>query len=314
MIDELPPDVRPVAKKALRIYLYRSSVEAWSRLALGVTLDKWQRQLVEVGPGKRAICLVHRQSGKTTAAAIATSHHLMFGGYPSTSLVLSPTQRQSAEFVRRARGFLVKAGAKLTADNAFSIQLENGARLLGLPGENDASIRGLSIDGMLIVDEAARVQDALVEAAQPMLLRHMKKARFFMLSTAWAKSGVFHRIWSEGDPKDWIKIEATIEQCGHLTPADIERERRSMPAAVFAREYLNQFDSLETRFFNPESINRMFGLDNVLVPEVTLQTNNDEVVSRQAAFKNTFGEAVWWTFQQIPRIGPGAQRRLPSSG
>ena len=251
MIDELPPDVRPVAKKALRIYLYRSSVEAWSRLALGVTLDKWQRQLVEVGPGKRAICLVHRQSGKTTAAAIATSHHLMFGGYPSTSLVLSPTQRQSAEFVRRARGFLVKAGAKLTADNAFSIQLENGARLLGLPGENDASIRGLSIDGMLIVDEAARVQDALVEAAQPMLLRHMKKARFFMLSTAWAKSGVFHRIWSEGDPKDWIKIEATIEQCGHLTPADIERERRSMPAAVFAREYLNQFDSLETRFFNP---------------------------------------------------------------
>ena len=110
MIDELPPDVRPVAKKALRIYLYRSSVEVWSRLALGVTLDKWQRQLVEVGPGKRAICLVHRQSGKTTAAAIATSHHLMFGGCPSTSLVLSPTQRQSAEFVRRARGFLVKAG------------------------------------------------------------------------------------------------------------------------------------------------------------------------------------------------------------
>ena len=162
MIDELPPDARPVAKKALRIYLYRSSVEAWSRLALGVTLDKWQRRLVEVGQGKRAICLVHRQSGKTTAAAIATSHHLMFGGYPSTSLVLSPTQRQSAEFVRRARGFLVKAGSKLTADNAFSLQLENGARLLGLPGENDASIRGLSIDGMLIVDEAARVQDALL--------------------------------------------------------------------------------------------------------------------------------------------------------
>ncbi len=169
---------------------------------------------MEVGPGKRAICLVHRQSGKTTAAAIATSHHLMFGGYPGTSLVLSPTQRQSAEFVRRARGFLVKAGAKLTADNAFSLQLENGARLLGLPGENDASIRGLSIDGMLIVDEAARVQDALVEAAQPMLLRHMKKARFFMLSTAWAKSGVFHRIWSEGDPKDWIKGTVCAEDPG----------------------------------------------------------------------------------------------------
>jgi len=146
---------------------------------------------------------------------------------------------------------------------------------------------------MLIVDEAARVQDALVEAAQPILLRHMKKARFFMLSTAWAKSGVFHRIWSEGDPKDWIKIEATIEQCGHLTPADIERERRSMPAAVFAREYLNQFDSLETRFFNPESINRMFGLDDVRVEDVNLQGNSDEVVHRQGAFKNAFKELTF---------------------
>ena len=27
-----------------------------------------------------------------------------------------------------------------------------------------------------------------------------------------------------------------------------------MPAAVFAREYLNRFDSLETRFFDPGSI------------------------------------------------------------
>ena len=289
----LDPETRKIAKEALRLYLYRSSVEAWSRLALDVALDPWQRQLVEVGPGKRAICLVHRQSGKTTAAAIATSHHLMFGGYPGTSLVLSPTQRQSAEFVRRARGFLVKAGAKLTADNAFSLQLENGARLLGLPGENDASIRGLSIDGMLIVDEAARVQDALVEAAQPMLLRHMKKARFFMLSTAWAKSGVFYHIWSEGDPKDWIKIEATIEQCGHLTPEDIERERRSMPAAVFSREYLNKFDSLETRFFDPESINRMFGLDDVRVEDVNLQGNSDEVVHREGAFKNAFKELTF---------------------
>ena len=103
---------------------------------------------------------------------------------------------------------------KLTADNAFSLQLENGARLLGLPGENDAAIRGLCIDGMLIVDEAARVQDALVEAAQPMLLRHLKKARFFMLSTAWAKSGVFYRIWSEGDPRTGSRSKLRSSNAG----------------------------------------------------------------------------------------------------
>ena len=66
-----------------------------------------------------------------------------------------------------------------------------------------------------------------------------------------------------------------------------------MPAAVFAREYLNQFDSLERRFFNPESINRMFGLDDVRVEDVNLQGNSDEVVHREGAFKNAFKELTF---------------------
>ena len=66
-----------------------------------------------------------------------------------------------------------------------------------------------------------------------------------IVSTAWARQGFFYRIWAEGDPAhpaDWTRTEATIEHCRHLSPELIERERRSMPAAVFNREYLNQFD------------------------------------------------------------------------
>lgn len=289
-LDGLDPQSREAARAALRQRLFRSSPEAWSRLQLGVNLDPWQRRLVETPPGGRTICLVHRQSGKTTAAAIATSHHLMFGGYPSTSLVISPTQRQSAEFVRRARGFLLKAGAKLAADNSFSLQLDNGARLLGLPGENDAGLRGLTVDGLLICDEAARVADQLVEAAMPMLLRHAKKARFLVLSTAWAKAGFFWRTWDEGDPRDWTKIEATIDQCGHLTKEDIERERRAMPAAVFNREYLNQFNSLELRFFDQGSIAAMFGDSGVVEASVTAESNEDPIVASKPLFGSLFKE------------------------
>jgi hypothetical protein len=58
---------------------------------------------------------------------------------------------------------------------------------------------GLSIDGDLVVDEAARVSDALYEAARPMLIRHAQTARLILLSTAWARQGFFYRTWTGGD-------------------------------------------------------------------------------------------------------------------
>lgn len=283
-LQGLPDPARQAAQEALRILLYRQSPEAWARRILGLTLDPWQRNLVETPPGGRAIALVHRQAGKTTAAAVTTSHHLTFGPAGSTSLVLAPTQRQSGEAIRRTRGLLLKAGARLDIDNAFSLQLENGSRVLGLPGQDDAAIRGLTVDGVMVVDEAARVPDALFQAAMPMVLRHAKVARVLLLSTAWAKEGFFYRLWSEGDPRDWLKVEARIDECAHLTPDDIERERRSMPVSVFAREYLNQFDSLESRFFNADSLAAAFGEVRGPTPDVTDEGNDDPIIARTSAF------------------------------
>ena len=294
-LQSLPDGARQAATEALRLHLFKSDTVLWSKKALDLDLDPWQRKLVHVPPGGRAIALVHRQSGKTTAASVATSHHMKFGPDGSTSLVLAPTMRQSAEAIRRIRGLLLKSGAKLTADNAHSLQLENGSRVLGLPGQDDAGIRGLTVDGILIVDEAARVGDALFQAAMPMVLRHARKARVMLLSTAWAKQGFFYKLWSEGDPEDWVKIEARIDECRHLTPDDIDRERRAMPAAVFAREYENVFDSLETRFFGADALAAAFG-DNVLGPEpegVTCEgSDEDPILSRTSAFARPLEEGM----------------------
>jgi hypothetical protein len=117
----------------------------------------------------------------------------------------------------------------------------------------------LSIDGDLVVDEAARISDALCEAARPMLIRHADTARFSLLSTAWARQGFFYRVWTEGDPRDWFKIEATVDECRHSSSADLDRERRSMSPAAFAREYENVFDAIEAHFFNADAIAAAFG-------------------------------------------------------
>ena len=163
----LDADTREVAKAALRLHLYRTSPEAWARLQLGVTLDDWQKKLVQTPPGGRTICLLSRQQGKTTAAAIATAHHMLYGPTGSTSLALAPTLRQSGELIRRVRGFLIKGGGKLAADNSFSLQLDRGSRVLAMPGHDDSSIRGLSIEGVMTVDEAARVPDHILKPPPP---------------------------------------------------------------------------------------------------------------------------------------------------
>ena len=116
-----------------------------------------------------------------------------------------------------------------------------------------------------------------------MLIRHAGTARLILLSTAWARQGFFYRIWTEGDPQDWVKIEARVDECQHISKADLERERRSMPPAVFAREYENAFDSLEARFFDAEAIAAAFGAISVQTPPVP-DSDPDPIVSSAPAF------------------------------
>jgi hypothetical protein len=193
---------------------------------LGIELDPWQVTQVSAPAGARVICLVHRQAGKTTGGSVAVAHTMIFRSPGSTSLVLAPTQKQSAEFVRRLREHLLKAGEKLAVDNTFGVEIDNGSRCLALPGQDDAGIRGLTISGGdLVIDEAARVDDRLYDAARPMLIRHARTARLMLLSTAWAKDGFFYRVWSDGEERDWTKIEAKVSGCTHIPSEEIVNRR-----------------------------------------------------------------------------------------
>jgi hypothetical protein len=216
----MPSDL---AKEIARRALYTLSPSAWCRRELKLALDPWQASLIDTPAGRRTISLTHRQAGKTTAAAIGAAHTMAWREPASTNLVLAPTLRQSSELIRNLRGWLIAVGEKLAVDNTFSVELMNGSRCLAMPSSDDASIRGLSIDGDLVVDEAARVADALFEAAQPMLIRHAESARLILLSTAWARQGFFYRIWSEGSEQDWIKIEAKVAECRHISINDLKR-------------------------------------------------------------------------------------------
>jgi hypothetical protein len=85
----------------------------------------------------------------------------------SLSVVACPAQRQSAELLRKVRDMVTRAGAELISDNVYGLELANGSRVLALPGTEE-SIRGLTVDGWIVVDEAAFVSDDMIAALRPM--------------------------------------------------------------------------------------------------------------------------------------------------
>src|SRR5690242_16385305 len=112
---------------------HRLDPALWMREVAGIPPRPWQEKFLRVPRGASVLVLTARQVGKTTAAAAAMAHTAVFKP-GSLSIVACPAQRQSAELLRKVHGMVLKAGAKLVSDNVYGIELDNGARVLALPG------------------------------------------------------------------------------------------------------------------------------------------------------------------------------------
>ena len=108
-------------------------------------------------------------SGIAQTAAQA-GYDVLMAEKDALAVVVSPSDRQSREFVRKTATCVRKLGFKVRGDgdNDVSLLLPNGSRLIGLP-DNEDTVRGFSGATLLIVDEAARVSEEMYEAIRPML-------------------------------------------------------------------------------------------------------------------------------------------------
>ena len=181
----------------LRELAYRIDPALCVREVLGIEPTAWQMEFLRAPCGASIIALTARQAGKTTTAAWAIAHCMLFTP-GSLSVIACPAQRQSGEAVRRVREILLKLGVELKSDHVYGLELTNGSRVLALPGSDD-SIRGLTVDGWIVADEAARLSEELIAALRPMRARR-PQARFAMLSTARTRIDPFWKVWSNDSP------------------------------------------------------------------------------------------------------------------
>ena len=139
-----------------------------------------------------------------------------------------------------------------SAENALSLELENGSRIVSLPGK-EATVRGFSGASLLIIDEASRVPDALYKSIRPMLA--VSHGRLVLLSSPFGTRGFFWEEWKRRAHWHYFEIDAT--QCPRIAPEFLEEERESMGDWWFQQEYMCQFLDSETAAFRTEDIERI---------------------------------------------------------
>ncbi len=204
---------------------------------LGFAADERQRAVLDSG-AKRGILNCTRQWGKSTVLAVKAVHRAWTKA-GSLVLVASPSERRSGEFLRKAAEFLRKLGVKRRGDgdNANSLALPNGSRIVGLPG-TEGTVRGFSAVSMLLIDEAARVPDAVYKSLRPMLA--VGDGDLWLMSTPYGKRGFFYETWAHGG-EGWERHTAPATECPRIRAEFIEEERREMGRHWFAQEYLCEF-------------------------------------------------------------------------
>ena len=119
-----------------------------------MTLDQWQAELMR-STAPRVLRLCARQPGKSTVSALIAL---------------------ATAVMRHLRAL---SDALITAESALCLELANGSRIVSLPGD-ERTIRGYAGAALIVLDEAARVEDDLIAAVRPMLdaLLHKGVLRF----------------------------------------------------------------------------------------------------------------------------------------
>lgn len=183
------------------------------------------------------IWLKGRQVGASQCAA-GLAIHVARTQAGSDTVIVSATQRQSSEVAVRARLGLARLGEKLVQDSASVLRLPNGSRILSL-AQSARAVRGYSA-ALLIMDEAAFIEDAVWNAARPMV--SATHGRVVIQSTPGVPAGWFHAL-VKSPPATFAHMRVTSEEAGLATPEFLASERAHLAPHIYAQEYLGQFAS-----------------------------------------------------------------------
>jgi hypothetical protein len=241
----------------------------------GFVPDPWQLAFLCSLTQTILVCC-SRQAGKSTVIALLIILTLLLPG--QTVVIISPSERQSKELMRKVLAFWRKIGRLIPyiSVTRTSLELANGSRLEAFPA-SATTIRGISAVNLLVAEEAALVPDELYNSVSPMLA--VSNGRLVAPTTPHGKRGWFFGLWemSPLEDADIERVKVTADQCPRISAKFLARERRRIGEHWYGQEYRCEFRDTMEQFFSYEEV--MAALDDSIEPLLrrTLVHSGDEM-------------------------------------
>lgn len=162
----------------------------------------------------------------------------------TTSILVSPTLSQARKIYKDIVNAVGDNSAiKKKNETLLEITLINNSQILFKSAEQREALRGYTVSGVLILDEAAYLPDSIAELVLPWTT--VKKAPILVVSTPNTKSGLFYQWYIDGLDKSQDKV-ITIDwndyDTSEFLPQDrIDMFRKIMPKGQFRSEILGEF-------------------------------------------------------------------------
>ena len=211
-------------------------------------LEPWQQPVyddvhIAGGTGNVFVVKSKRQVGKSCLAALLLIEYAITG--KCISVVVEPTQAQSRRLYKQITDMMVKTGMVKSANSQLlTMEFSNGSEILFKSAEQRDALRGFTVSGLLVIDEAAFIQDPIFEILYPTC--DANNAPILVISTPLFCSGEFYNLYTRGmngdkhtKSYDW----STYDTSKYLSPEKLQHYRETISPLKFKSEYLGEFIS-----------------------------------------------------------------------
>lgn len=211
-------------------------------------LEPWQQVVYDDihnadGSGDIYVVKSKRQVGKSCLAAILLIEYAL--KRKCISVVVEPTQAQSRRLFKQISDMLVKTGVVKSANSQLlTMEFSNGSEILFKSAEQRDALRGFSVSGLLVIDEAAFIQDAIFEILYPTC--DANNSPILVISTPLFCSGEFYNLYMrgmDGNAHTRSYNWSLYDTSKYLSKEKLEYYRQTMSPLKFRSEYLGEFIS-----------------------------------------------------------------------
>lgn len=211
-------------------------------------LEIWQKVVYDdihnaKGSGDIYVVKSKRQVGKSCLAALLLIEYAL--KEKCISVVVEPTQAQSRRLFKQINDMMSKTGLVKSANSQLlTMEFSNGSEILFKSAEQRDALRGFTVSGLLVIDEAAFIPDPIFEILYPTC--DANNAPILVISTPLFCSGEFYNLYTRGMNGDkhtksynWSEYDTSK----YLSKEKLEHYRETISTLKFKSEYLGEFIS-----------------------------------------------------------------------